>query len=410
MYQISDQDRIELYDIITSEDDLYNHLQVALGLEIAVIPPYLLGYYSLKDKNSEAARIMMSVVMEEMLHMALNANLINAIGRKVRIGRSEVPHHYPCPIPYHAPKPDGSPYTISLQGISREITRDLYMLIETPSPFVSGGASQPQGDNWDTLGQFYQAIVEGFENVDKSVPDLFNGDPEKQYHISTVYNGGGYLYKVSNLKEAIHAIRENQMQTQGRRNNPYEPFGIAGAQELGHYFRFQEIADGKVDLGEVYPVRANLLVSELGGVTRHIAELFNQAYTLLLKSLEDVFDTPADYSRFNGIARMLMNFVLGPLADVLVKTPIGDGSENAGPSFEFDLSYQAKVLGNRFGYIDPMIELNQTIIAELPEGPDQAKLKKVLHVLRMIRGTIAGEHNWDAVTGHTGEGCPVHGG
>ncbi|MGM0595330.1 MAG: ferritin-like domain-containing protein [Pseudomonadota bacterium] len=406
MYTIQNEDRITLYNVITSKSDLYNHLQVALGLEIAVLPPYLLGYYSIKDKNSEAAGIMLSVIMEEMLHMALNCNLINAIGEKVVIDRTVVPHHYPSEIPYHAPDKHGNPYAIHMQPVSREVARDLYMLIETPSPFVRGGRSEPQGDNWDTLGQFYQAILEGFENVDRSIPDLFSGDPQMQYHISSVYNGGGYLYKVGNLQEAVHAIRENQMQTQGKRNNPYEPYGINGAQELGHYYRFQEIADGKVALGEVYPVKADLRLSDMEGTTRQMAELFSQAYTLLLKSLEEVFNTPADYERFNGVSRMIMNFVMNPLADILVRTPI-DGGVHAGPVFDFDLDYGRITAESRFGYIDVMIDNCKMIVESTPrQEAKHATMKKVLHVLTMIRGAIADEHNWNLVAGHSGVGCP----
>ena len=63
-------------------DDLKLMLQQALGLELTVIAPYLTALYTIKDPASPAATIIQSIVVEEMLHMAMDFNLINAIGGK----------------------------------------------------------------------------------------------------------------------------------------------------------------------------------------------------------------------------------------------------------------------------------------------------------------------------------------
>ena len=60
---------------------LRDALQHALMLEHATIPAYLCALYSIEDgTNVEAAEIIRSVVMEEMLHMVLVANVLNAVG------------------------------------------------------------------------------------------------------------------------------------------------------------------------------------------------------------------------------------------------------------------------------------------------------------------------------------------
>ena len=75
-------------------------LQNAVELEHATIPPYLYALYSLApDKNQEIAAIIGSVVVEEMLHMTLASNVLNALGGTPRIGQPGFIPTYPGPLP-----------------------------------------------------------------------------------------------------------------------------------------------------------------------------------------------------------------------------------------------------------------------------------------------------------------------
>ena len=59
---------------ITTVESLRRHLQWAIELEHATLPPYLCALYSIKDgHNEEAAAVVHSVFMEEMLHLTLAA-------------------------------------------------------------------------------------------------------------------------------------------------------------------------------------------------------------------------------------------------------------------------------------------------------------------------------------------------
>jgi Ferritin-like len=65
---------------ITTIPELHEHLSVAMQLEHATIPPYLLALYTIHpDTNLEATRILRTVVVEEMLHLTLAANICAAI-------------------------------------------------------------------------------------------------------------------------------------------------------------------------------------------------------------------------------------------------------------------------------------------------------------------------------------------
>ena len=56
-------------------------LQSAIELEHSTIPLYLYALYSLDPaKNGVIAKIIQSVVVEEMLHMTLASNVMNALG------------------------------------------------------------------------------------------------------------------------------------------------------------------------------------------------------------------------------------------------------------------------------------------------------------------------------------------
>jgi hypothetical protein len=66
---------------IVTLDDLREHLQWAIELEHATLPPYLCALYSLDpERNPAAVEVVASVFAEEMFHLALAANLLNAVG------------------------------------------------------------------------------------------------------------------------------------------------------------------------------------------------------------------------------------------------------------------------------------------------------------------------------------------
>src|SRR4051794_37030257 len=75
-------------------------LQNAVKLEHATIPLYLYGLYSLAHgKNGEIAEILESVVVEEMLHMTLASNVLNALGGSPQIDQPGFIPTYPGPLP-----------------------------------------------------------------------------------------------------------------------------------------------------------------------------------------------------------------------------------------------------------------------------------------------------------------------
>src|ERR1700730_7630242 len=80
--------------------DLYDHLQGAIELEHSTIPPYLQALYSIKrGSNAIVADLIRSIVVEEMLHMTIAANVLNAIGGSPAINTPKFIPQYPGPLP-----------------------------------------------------------------------------------------------------------------------------------------------------------------------------------------------------------------------------------------------------------------------------------------------------------------------
>ena len=86
--------------VIENVEQLKEYLQVAIQLEHAVIPPYLTAAYSAKiESNRDAIEIMLAVAKEEMLHLTLAANLLNAIGGQPDLISPDFVPHYPTHLP-----------------------------------------------------------------------------------------------------------------------------------------------------------------------------------------------------------------------------------------------------------------------------------------------------------------------
>src|SRR5947209_17026527 len=95
---------------------LHEALQWAVDLEFATIPVYLSGLWSIKpqgpnvEPSGEVYNLINSVVMEEMLHMALVCNMVTAIGGTPEINPTNFPGGLPGGV-----RPD---LTVKLEGLS----------------------------------------------------------------------------------------------------------------------------------------------------------------------------------------------------------------------------------------------------------------------------------------------------
>lgn len=361
----SKQPRIRISEYITDPDKgietrekLIDALQRAAILEFSTIPPYLCALYSIKDVTTQAFQTLRSVVLEEMLHLNLVSNLVNSIGGfpVFVVGGNALVPSYPGYI-FNQDPPSG-PY-VQLMAASTDLMQQVFMEIEKPAPYNAPA----QEDDFVTIGQFYKAIEQGFENCVATEPDLFTKyGPGFQRTDLYFGSGGGKAIYVDSLDTAKLAIKEIVQQGEGatppkQEYQDKQPFGtynyygyrsddtygpILGTPlDLSHYFKFKDLADGKIPLGTVYPMIPNPSLDEFESRwTRQLAELFNDAYGLMINTLQILFSCQSEPDPFYTIIVPLMQGVFTTLSTQLMQLPVlenGDSSlgANAGPCFQY---------------------------------------------------------------------------
>ncbi|MFF0696037.1 ferritin-like domain-containing protein [Streptomyces tendae] len=362
---------------IDSVDDLRAALQQALLVEHATIPPYLAALLSVKPgHNTEIAGIIRSVVLEEMQHMAQVGNLLNAVGGTPQIGR-------PGPLPVYPgrlPGPVLPDLKVRLRRLSLEHVKNVFMAIELPDhPVVDGkpfkgAVISPEDvkvsrkgellaaddkavrtlEGWfekaeyrpQTIGWFYNQIARAVIRLDRG-GKLFTGDPARQVSWP---GAPGVLFRVEDRRSALLAIHQIIEQGEG---SPHDinGNGVADPGEFGHYYRFQEIVEGRrlirnakgawVFEGEpvpfdpegVYPTADDPDTYELpsGSVARRDSEQCDESYTRALTSLNRVFNGhPEEMDDAVGLM-----YQMQVQAKKLLGIKVPDGGDTVvGPSFQ----------------------------------------------------------------------------
>lgn len=349
-----------IYDI----HSLRRHLQWAIEVEHSTLPPYLCAIYTIKEgHNPEAAEILRSIFMEEMLHMTLAANLLNAVGGKPTLDHPGFLPSYPTALPHSC----GS-FQIPLAKFSPETIRTLQR-VEKPE----AAAAPPQAERYATLGQFYLAIETSLQHLSDDLgPALFCGDPARQVgpeHLH--YQGSGRVIPIQDLDSALAALREIVEQGEGLDHGSIwdgdRNMFHHTRDEVGHYFRLQQIMDGRyyrrgdtpqsgpsgesfpVDWDAVYdmqpkPRSADHAPDSTVGLA--MAQ-FNQAYCAMLDTLQQAF---------NGKPELLPTSVgamyrLREQALALMQLPAAQGTGCAGPSFGYVPPEQRAGTSSRTGRI-----------------------------------------------------------
>lgn len=331
--------------IIDSLASLRAHLQMALEVEHATIPPYFTAWLSIQEgHNYEAAETIRGVMLEEMLHLTLAANLLNAVGGRPSLTHRDFVPRYPHRLPH-----SGNRFEISIERFSRAAL-GTFLQIERPEP--KGG--RPEPGHFHTIGQFYAAIGEAIDRLCDRLGErrVFSGHRRRQIRPKDYY-GAGSIVVVTSRDTAHRAIAEIVEQGEGAHDGIFDRdhriLGEGGGQEVAHYYRYMEILKGRrytqhdtaasgprggklpVDYRAVYPIRANTRAGDYprGSETRAALEAFGRGYGELLAALERAFGGHRDQLT-QGIARM---FSLKHQALALIRTPTGDGKTTVGLDF-----------------------------------------------------------------------------
>jgi hypothetical protein len=330
-------------EAITDLDQLRAALQTAIELEHSTIPPYLCALYSIRDgRNTEVAALIESVVMEEMLHIVLAANVLNAIGGSPSIDRPDFVPNYPATLPHS----DGR-LVIGLRRLSPEALAT-FRRIERPEP----PGTPPGVEGYHTIGQFYAGIELGLQRL-AAERDIFTGEASRQIDgAEHVYGVACAPFAVHDLASAMEALAVIVDEGEGIDHTIHDGDTAFGERaRLAHFYRFDEIAKGRrylpsdtprtgptgpplpVDFEAVWPMRTNPRVEELapGSEVRALSDEANRVYTDVLRCLHRGLNGAPD--ELTGAVGLMWS--LRWKAEALMRIPVGSDGETAGPTFQW---------------------------------------------------------------------------
>ncbi|GAA2286844.1 ferritin-like protein [Streptomyces atrovirens] len=366
---------------IQTIEELHEYLYKGLQLEHATLPPYLTALYSLQQgKNSDAWHVIRVVAVEEMLHLTLVANVMNAVGGTPDLTKPSFVPNYPTHLPCG---PDY--FEVHLRPFSHEAL-DTFLKIEKPAQasseedrlvpmdwaalgLTSNGAAPPPEklaeleesgtvlglvpgeptQRFLSIGEFYEEIIRGINHLEdqarKEGKTIFTGDPARQVTPEYFYSGGGDVIKVTGRDTAVAALTLVAEQGEGLHG------GIFDSQdEIAHYYRFQQLKKGRyyqkgdkpgepsgpdlnVDWSAVYPVKPDIKLADLAGDPEILAAAkeFNQSYATFLISINLAYNGQPDLL-LKAVWEM---FRIRDSMNRLIRNPLtGHPGANAGPTFE----------------------------------------------------------------------------
>jgi hypothetical protein len=327
---------------ITDLASLQSALQKAIELEHATIPPYLTAYYTLRGTSAGGAaarQILHSIVIEEMLHMHLACNILNAIGGAPVINAPGFIPNYPGPLPMGIGGADG--LVVGIKRYSKATVQNTFMEIEEPENPIHipvKPALEAIAPSFETIGQFYTAIGNEITRLNKD-NNIFTGDPGRQVPGATI---------VKDVDSALAAIATIVTQGEGTPTSPAD-----SPTEYAHYYRFEElfkgmriVVDPSSPIGYSFDPNQKIVVDDTADVTQmadnprtvdmssnwRAGQLANECdaiYTKLLNALHIGFNGQPDWIDRNAVSVM---FEFKNCIEELLQQQLASGFY-AGPRF-----------------------------------------------------------------------------
>ena len=325
---------------IKTIDDAIDLLQMAIGIEFGTLPPYLYALYSIRpDTNATASDRIRAIAMQEMVHMCLACNVLNALGTNPVITAPT----YPGPLPGGISGGGKEALTIHLLPFSKEAMAQA-MAIEEPEggpiefPHELLAAAQPL---FMTIGQFYKHLDDFLKPLPVSRWSQDRNQIDDRQFLQ------GQLFAVNNYADAHRAILRIVSEGEGSKESPLDFEG-----EVAHYYRFGEVFNDQVltkadnpkgfvwkgklgvDWAAVYPAIADPGSHDFSNdppAARAAQDRCDAAFTHLVQELQRA--VAGEPGRLGNAVRAM--FDLRAAAKLALTAPLAVPTQVAGPSFRF---------------------------------------------------------------------------
>ncbi|MBV8195218.1 MAG: ferritin-like protein [Candidatus Dormibacteraeota bacterium] len=351
--------------VVESREPLVYMLCEAAELEHSLMCEYLYAALSLKRSTQEGItetqlhaieqwrRAILDVAKQEMLHLAINANLLASLGASPHLTRPNLPQpsrHYPTGV------------TIALLPFSEAALRH-FLFMERPEgltmddaegiaamqhavPHAGAEEIAPHLQEFATVGHLYRSIADGMTHLSVKWGEerLFLCGHEDE--ASGALFGWPELVPITGLNDALRSVETIVEQGEG----------VAGSWRDAHFGRFLRVLSGFLaererdpEFEPARPVLPALVRPPATGEqatlitdarTARIADVCNVAYEVLLQLLYRLFsrvdETVAQVETLADVAVSMMFDIVEPLGDLLTRLPVGPEHPNhtAGPTFE----------------------------------------------------------------------------
>jgi len=356
--------------LVANREDLWYLLAEAAQLEHMIMCQYLYAEFSLKDGTEEGLTaeqaeaverwraVLRGIAVEEMLHLALVANVMTSIGAAVPFGRPNFPQrsgYFPAGVQLDL-LPFGEQallhflYLERPEGMERQDAEGFVPVAPPREPLTEADA-MPRGQDFMTVGHLYRGIEDGLRTLAARLGEhaVFVGSPRAQARPEIVQ--WPQLIAVTGLDSALAAIGEIIEQGEGAR----------GDWQDAHYGRFlamwneyQELRQRDPSFEAAHPVLPAYthqpfdLRDPVPVVTdplaHRVAEVTTVAYELVLQLLLRFFthtdETDEQLETLIGSAIELMGAVVRPLGTALARLPFGPEHEDRTAGFAFEMYYQ----------------------------------------------------------------------
>ena len=345
----------------------------AAEMEHTLMCEYLFAAFSLKERAAEGLtpaqmeavdrwrKTVLGVAAQEMLHLALTANMLTALGASPHLSRPNLPQparHYPAGVrlallPFGEQALRHFMFLERPEGMALDDAEGLDA-VDDASPLMTEDDIVPRLQDFATVVHLYRSIEAGFGHlVDKLGEErLFVGPPQAQ--ITQANFAWPQLVSVTDLESATDAIEAIVEQGEGPR----------GDWRDAHFGRFKRILDEYVAMRAADPTfeparpvvaaRVRLGEGEAGGaligepLTAKAADLFNVTYEVLLqvlyRLLSRIDESDSETAVLADVAVGLMYDAIEPLGRMLGTMPVGPEHPGATAGAPFELFYQPDYL------------------------------------------------------------------
>src|SRR5215831_8674805 len=339
---------------VESREELVYLLGQACEIEHGLMCEYLYAQFSLKRgldeglTEAQLARVqaweatLISVIKQEMLHLALATNILTAIGAAPHFERPNFPilsRWYPpdvqiALVPFGERALRHFIYLERPEGMALDDAAG-FAAVQHAQPLIAGGSglvAVPQ--QWQTVGHLYRGIEAGLAGLCA------------RYGEDAVFIGPARAQAVTDLASARQAIETIVEQGEGAR----------GDWIRSHFGTFVGILEDLLAVQAADPafnparpvepafvrlppdVEAGTLIED--PTTAQVADLANGLYEVVLQVLCRYYihhsETAAEFDTLARTAKHLMNWVMRELGPVLTALPVGPShpGRTAGPTFD----------------------------------------------------------------------------